>query len=116
MSITPIAKEMKTQSYIRLPSLYKDIEVLNLINKIFYKAYGNPHEYDYTPEGIKESEEVITEYKISLKTLKIILFKISITGDSLSHHINEEFLKGNIKPVKVHTYDKYRRNPCNKKL
>ena len=64
----------------------------------------------------KSYEQEFTEYKISLKTLKIILFKISITDTYLSHLINEEFLKGNIKPVKVHTYDKYRRNPCNKKL
>lgn len=62
----------------------------------------------------KNYESEFTEYKISLKTLKIILFKISITDTHLSHLINEEFLKGNIKPVKVHTYNKYRRNPCNK--
>lgn len=62
----------------------------------------------------KNYEQDFMEYKISLKTLKIILFKISITDTYLSHLINEEFLKGNIKPVKVHTYDKYRRNSCNK--
>ena len=63
--------------------------------------------------GIKKRvmnyEETFTEYKISLKTLKRILFKISITGVPLSHYINEEFLKGNIKQVKVHPYSKYRR-------
>ena len=54
-------------------------------------------------------EEDFMEYKISLETLKRILFKISITGATLSHYINEEFLRGNIKQVKVHPYNKYRR-------
>ena len=54
-------------------------------------------------------EEDFIEYKISLATLKRILFKITITGDSLSHYINEEFLKGNIKQIKIHPYNKYRR-------
>ena len=40
--------------------------------------------------------EDFIEYKISLATLKRILFKINITGDSLAHYINEEFLTGNI--------------------
>lgn len=59
-------------------------------------------------------KEPLTEYKISLVTLKRILFKISITEATLSHHINEEFLKGNIKQTKVHPYNKYRSNVCNK--
>lgn len=54
-------------------------------------------------------EEDFMEYKISLETLKRILFKITITGATLSHYINEEFLKGNIKQVKAHSYNKYRR-------
>lgn len=68
--------------------------------------------------GIKKRvmnyEETFTEYKISLKTLKLVLFKISITGVPLSHYINEEFLKGNIKQTKVYPYNKYWRKPCNK--
>lgn len=62
----------------------------------------------------KEYRETFTEYKISLETLKIVLFKISITGTPLSHYINEEFLKGNIKQAKVYPYNKYWRRPCNK--
>lgn len=54
-------------------------------------------------------EENFMEYKISLETLKRILFKITITGATLSHYINEEFLRGNIKQVKVYPYNKYRR-------
>ena len=60
--------------------------------------------------------EDFIEYKISLETLKRILFKINITGDSLAHYINEEFLKGNIKQAKVYPYNKYWSDPCNKKL
>lgn len=87
MSITPIAKEMKANSYIKLPSLYKDIEVLNLINKIFYKAYGNPHEYDYTPEGIKESEESRAEYYIDVDDLVTLERMNYILLDNMFTHI-----------------------------
>ena len=71
MSIT-IAKEMKTQSFIRLPNLYSDLDVLKLIDNIFYKAYGNLYEYAFIPDGLEECEELKAEYYIETDDLAIL--------------------------------------------
>lgn len=68
MSIT-IAKEMKTQSCIRLPNLYSELDLIKLIDNIFYKAFGTACEYDFTPERIKECEELKADYYIELDDL-----------------------------------------------
>lgn len=99
--------------YIFIRDLY-DLDIQSLENNSYVCVVQLSN--NQIKKQTNNYKKEFTEYKISLKTLKIILFKISITDTYLSHLINEEFLKGNIKPVKVHTYDKYRRNPCNKKL
>ena len=97
--------------YIDIRDLYdREMKLLESNSYICVTHLSN----NQIKEQAMSYEEEHTEYKISLKTLKIILFKISITDSHLSHLINEEFLKGNIKPVKVYTYNKYRRNSCNK--
>lgn len=109
MSITPIAKEMTAVSYIRLPSLYKEIEVLNLINKIFYKAYGSSHEYDFTPEGIKESEESKAEYYIDVDDLTVLEKMNYILLDNMVVHVLPltnyellEFSHKRVTPLKIY--------------
>lgn len=68
MSIT-IAKEMKNQSFIRLPNLYSELDLIKLIDNIFYKAFGTACEYDFTPERIEECEKLKADYYIEIDDL-----------------------------------------------
>ena len=86
MSIT-IANEMKTQACIRLPNLYSELEVLNLIDNIFYKAYGTAYEYDFTPERIEECEELKADYYIEVDDLATEESSGYILLENISTHV-----------------------------
>ena len=92
--------------YFVLTDLYDRDERKLEGNSYVCVAHLTKNEVTRRASGYRED---FIEYKISLTTLKRILFKITITGDSLAHYINEEFLRGNIKQTKVHPYNKYRR-------
>lgn len=86
MSIT-IAKEMKAQSYIRLPNLYSDLDVLKLIDNIFYKAYGTYYEYAFIPEGIEECKDLKAEYYIETDDLVIFNSSSCRLLDNVCTHV-----------------------------
>lgn len=104
MSIT-IAKEMLTKSSIRLPNLYIELELLNLINNIFYKAYGTAYEYDFTPERIEECRELKAEYYIEVDDLVTLVSSGYILLDNICTHVTP-FTK-----EELHRYSHKRETP-----
>ena len=86
MSIT-IAKEMKTQACIRLPNLYTELEIIDLIDNIFYKKYGTAYEYDFTPERIEECKDLKADYYIELDDLVTLDSSGYILLDNMYTHI-----------------------------
>ena len=105
MSIT-IAKEMKNQSFIRLPNLYSDLDILKLINNIFYKAYGTHYEYAFIPEGIEECKELKAEYYIETDDLVTLNSSGYRLLDNICTHVTPYTKEG------LHRYSHKRKTPA----
>ena len=105
MSIT-IAKEMKTQSFIRLPNLYSELDVLKLIDNIFYKAFGTYYEYDFNPERIKECEELKADYYIETDDLATLQSSGYILLENICTYVTPYTIEG------LHNYSHKRKTPA----
>lgn len=106
---TTISKEMKESSYIKLPNLYQNLELLALIDNLFYKAYGSLDEYDFTSNSIETRQEEDASYYIDVVDLcyledegHILLDNIEVHVYPLSNYELHEFSHKRNNPLKIY--------------